>query len=79
MGWGDQIDITATLFLQIHHHLGKIQFVNRETARPFRMADIVILAKDAEQTATAEKDGSRTVLTHQYSLLPKMGPIADNL
>src|SRR5690554_1619392 len=76
MGRCHQIDVVASLFLQMEHHPSQL-FIGYLPAPP-SMGDSPVLAKDTAEVAVREKDGPRTASAHQRRLLAEMGVITGN-
>jgi hypothetical protein len=71
VGRCDKIDVVAPYFLEFDHspsHLGR-----GNTLTPSQVADVVILTEDTPEVAMGEENGPRPVISHQRTLLSKMG------
>jgi hypothetical protein len=73
MAGGDAIDIVAPHALKVQHD--RCQLVVIQFAALAQMADIIILAESAPQVAVGEKNGARSLATHQGRLFAEMGII----
>jgi hypothetical protein len=76
MGGCYKIDIVAPPPRKLEHHGCNLFRFNIYTL--FQVADIIVLAKTAEEIAGADENGARTMSSHQRRFLTKMGIIAGN-
>jgi hypothetical protein len=65
------VDVMASLVLQVKHHVGKLPVGNRCTEAV--VADLKILAKEAKEIAVGKKDRPGTVFPDQRPLLAEVG------
>jgi len=76
MGGADEVDIMATLGLEMEHHEG--HFFRFYLPALAQLADLVVLTKLASQVAPGEEDGPRAMIPHQGRLLAEMGVVTGN-
>jgi hypothetical protein len=76
MGWGNQVDIVASSLLQIQHHGGQV--LDPPFSTLTSLADFPVDAKNASQTAMAEKDGSRPAAAYQTPFFSEVGMMRSN-
>jgi len=75
MGWGHKIDVMRPFILQTQHFGGQLRRGQMPALILFELlADLVILAKDAAQIATGEKDCPRPFGAGDGWLFTKMEP-----
>lgn len=73
MAGGDEIDVVTPLFLQMHHDAGQVP--GGDLLALAAVADLPVLAKDAEQVAVREENGARPPAAHQGVLLAPVGAV----
>ena len=71
MFWGNEVDIVATLFLQINHHQTELFRCYLVTLA--HLANVVVLAENALEVAHRKKDRTASISTPQTVLFSKMG------
>ena len=71
VGRGDEIDIMASLSLEIQHDFG--QFFRSDFFTMAEVAYVIILAEDAAEVTVGEEYRSRAIPSHQRRFLSEMG------
>jgi len=76
MGGCDQVDVMAADLLDVEHPVRQDFILN--FLSPSLMGDGPVLTEDTAEIAVGEKDGARSMFTHQRYLFAKMGLSAEN-
>ena len=71
---GDEVDIVATLGLQLEHHPG--DFFRFYFMAQALLTDLPVLAINAAQAAPGKEDGARAVYATQWNLFTVVGAVA---
>jgi len=74
MGWGDKVNIVASLILQSEHHCG--HFISRNFLTATLMADVKVLAEKTPQVAMGKKNGAGAVVSDQWIFFSEMRVVA---
>jgi hypothetical protein len=74
MRWSNKVDVVASLALQRPHHLG--QDFRGDLSSLIKLADIVVLAKDAREIAPGEEYGAAAAAAYKRSLFTEVGRVA---